>query len=251
MIRCLAAALGLALLAAPALACPEPSDELVFHSCWGDARAELLLLPEDAPLAPAPAEGERLTVTGAYTGREPREGGHPAPVGFYMRRGEVVNRNMGRMDGLLVVDPEDGTLGLYDRAAVPLAGEVYNLRDLDDRRAFIEAASARGLSAMQSHLLVIRGAPDVGDQPDAPRFRRRVLFTDAHGYGVFQTSDAVTLHDAAMRLDEALAPTMALNLDMGSYDFCLRARGGVERQCGLLGRDQTEKLSNLVRLGID
>lgn len=250
MIRRIAAALGLALLAAPALACPEATDELIFHSCWGEARAELLLLPEDRPL-PEPDEGGHLIVTGTYTGREPREGGQPAPVGFYMRRGEVVNRNMSRMDGLMVVRPEGGTLNLHNRAAVPLGGRTYNLRRLDERHAFTDEASQQGLSVMQSHLLVIDGEPDVTDQPNAPRFRRRVLFTDEDGFGVFQTTGAVTLYDAVQRLEETLAPEMALNLDMGSYDFCVFARDGVERQCGILGRGQMEKLSNLVLLAID
>lgn len=248
MILAIAAALGLAILAAPALACPEPSDELIFHSCWGEPSAELLLVPEDLPLPELDEAGGRLVVTGAYTARHPREEGHPAPVGFYMRDGEVVTRNMARMDGLLLVDPRSGTLQLHDRSAVPLDGTTYNLRQLEPRHHFIDAASELGLSALQSHLLIINGEPDVTDQAEAPRFRRRVLFTDGFGYGVFQTMGAVTLFDAAERLHQTLAPDMALNLDMGSYDFCLFAREGVERRCGVLARDQIDKLSNLVLL---
>ena len=246
-----AAGLGLALLAAPAFACPEPSRELIFHSCWGEARADLVLLPEDAPLPEPRGDGLRLIVTGAYTGREARETGHPAPVGLYMRDGELVNRNMSRMDGLLVVDPADGGLALYDRTSVPQGGDTLNLRQLEPRHRFVDLAAAEDLDVLQSHLLIIDGEPDVADVPDAPRFRRRILFTVGEDFGLFETADAVTLHEAAQRLDEAVAPDMALNLDMGSYDFCLRHEDGVERLCGVLGREQTEKLSNLLMLTLE
>lgn len=243
-----AAGLGLALLAAPALACPEPSDGLLFHSCWGEASADLVLLPEDQPLPEPPEDGVRLIVTGAYTARDMREAGHPAPVGLYMRAGEVVNRNMSRMDGLLVVDPQKGELALFDRTAVPRGSRTLNMRQVEPRETFIEIASRAGLDVLQSHLLIIDGELDVRDQPDAPRFRRRILFTDAEGFGLFQTEDAVTLYDAARLLEDAVDPVMALNLDMGSYDFCLLQRDGVERLCGVLGREQTDKLSNLLVL---
>lgn len=248
MIRLIGVLLGLALFAAgPARACPQPSPELLFHSCWGDARAEIALLPEEA-LKPAPEDGLRLAVTGAYTAKETRDDGRPNPVGLFMNEGVLVNRNMTRMDGLLLIDPESGTLELHDRSAVPLDGRTYNLRQIAPRHDFTEAAAARGLSALQSHLLIIRGEPDVSDQEDAPRFRRRVLFTDADGYGIYQSRGAETLYDTAARMDEVYAPDMALNLDMGSYDFCLRAEDGVERRCGTLDRDQMGKLSNLLVL---
>ncbi|HUF55983.1 MAG TPA: hypothetical protein VMM55_05410, partial [Thermohalobaculum sp.] len=215
----IAAGLGLAFLAAPVLACPEPSDGLLFHSCWGEASADLVLLPEDEPLPEPPEDGVRLIVTGAYTGRDMREAGGPAPVGLYMRAGEVVNRNMSRMDGLLVVDPEEGDLALFDRAAVPRGSRTLNLRQVEPRHTFIDIASGAGLDVLQSHLLIIDGEFDVRDQPDAPRFRRRILYTDADGFGLFQTEDAVSLYDAARLLEEVVDPVMALNLDMGSYDF--------------------------------
>lgn len=243
--------LGAALAAAPALACPEPTDELLFHSCWGEASAELLLLPEDRPLPEPPEDGLRLIVTGAYTGRETREGGHPPPVGFFMRKGEVISRNMSRMDGLLLIDPETGELALHDRASVPLDDGMLDLRELRPRNEFIELASEAGLDVLQSHLLIIDGEVDVADQEGAPRFRRRILFTDEHGFGLFETTEALTLFDAAERLDSALAPEMALNLDMGSYDFCLISRDGIERRCGVLGPEQTDKLSNLLMLTLD
>ena len=41
---------------------------------------------------------------------------------------------------------------------------------------------------------------------------------------------------------------MALNLDMGSFDYCVRRTTGGTDPCGVLGVGDTAKLSNLLRL---
>jgi len=249
MIRWLA---GLALLvtlgAAPAAACPLPSDKLLFHSCWGQGRLAVVLLPEDLPLPEAAPQGRRLVVTGAYTARESRGDGLAKPVGLFVHDGAVINPNLGRMDGMLVVDPADGAPELHHRERVALDGRDYDLTVLGQRRAFVTEASAHGLSVLQSHLLIVDGRIDVRQQDDAPAYVRRMLFVDEAGFGLYQTRWPVTLHEAARRLGQALAPRMALNLDMGSYDYCQRAEGGAEASCGRLDRDDTGKLSNLLAL---
>jgi hypothetical protein len=246
---CLAAlALLLTLLARPAAACPEPGAGVLFHSCWGEARAALLLLPDDLPIPAPPADGLRLVVTGAYTGTETRAEGAPKPVGLFLRRGEVVNRNLGRMDGVLLIDPANGRLEVQHRARVRLDGHSFDLRDIAERHAFAEAAARRGLSVMQSHLLVAGGELDVEAQDGAPAYVRRFLFADAQGFGVWQSAAPMTLRDAAEAVAAALAPEMVLNLDMGSYDFCRRAEAGAETNCGGLAAEGTGKLSNLLVL---
>ena len=247
----LAAFLLSILVAGKAFACPEPSRELLFHSCWGAARMELRLLPESLPLPPANATGRRLIVTGAYTGTEPRGAGLPKPVGLFVDRGAVVNPNLGRMDGVLLIEPANGQPQLHHRTRLPLGGRIYDLTELDQRLAFIDAASKRGLSVLQSHLLIVDGQIDVRPQEDAPVFVRRMLFTDPSGFGVYQTRWPETLHDAVRRLAGAVAPRMALNLDMGSYDYCQGATGGMESSCGGLSRDNTGKLSNLLVLTLE
>ncbi len=239
------------LLARPAAACPPASESLLFHSCWGEARLALALLPEDLPL-PAPGPGAlRLVVTGAYTATDSRAEGRPKPVGLFLRRGEVVNPNLARMDGVLVVDPADGAPEFHHRERVALEGRTYDLRELDERRAFIAAAAERGLSVMQSHLLIAGGVFDVHPQEDAPAFVRRLLFADGDGFGVWQTPGAATLYEAAAALDTALGPRMVMNLDMGSYDFCRRVEGGVETSCGSVAPEGTGKLSNLLVLTLE
>ncbi len=122
---------------------------------------------------------------------------------------------------------------------------------LDQRRAYVAEASAHGLSVLQSHLLIVDGRVDVRPQEDAPVFIRRMLFIDDEGFGLYQTRWPKSLHDAAQQLAEALAPRMALNLDMGSYDYCLRAEDGADTGCGGLDRDDTGKLSNLLVLTLE
>ena len=251
MIRRLAGFLLTALISGQAFACPEPSPELLFHSCWGTARVELRLLPEELPLPVAAANGRRLIVTGAYTGTEPRGDGLPNPVGLFVDGGAVINPNLGRMDGVLLVDPATGYPELRHRARLPFGGRDYDLRDLEQRHAFLDAASEKGFSVLQSHLLIVDGRVDVRQQEDAPVFVRRMLFTDDAGFGLYQTSRSKTLRDAAIELAGALAPRMALNLDMGSYDYCQRAEEGTETGCGGLSRDGTGKLSNLIVLTLE
>jgi hypothetical protein len=252
MIRGLA---GLALLAtlgaAPAAACPPPSDKVLFHSCWGQGRLAVVLLPEDLPLPEAAPQGRRLVVTGAYTARDSRGDGLAKPVGLFVHGGAVINPNLGRMDGVLLVDPDNGAPELHHRARLALGGRDYDLTVLDQRRAFLAEASARGLSVLQSHLLIIDGRVDVRQQDDAPVYVRRMLYVDDEGFGLYQTRWPVTLHDAARQLAEALAPRMALNLDMGSYDYCQRTEAAAEAGCGRLDRDDTGKLSNLLVLSLE
>ncbi len=251
---------GLALLAtlaaapaatAPAAACPPPSDTLLFHSCWGQGWLAVYLLPEDLPLPEAVAEGRRLAVTGAYTARDSRGDGLPKPVGLFVHGGAVINPNLGHMDGILLVDPANGQPELQHRARLPLGGRDYDLTVLDQRHAFLAEASVRGLSVIQSHLLIVDGEVDVRPQEDAPVFIRRMLFKDDAGFGIYQTRWPKSLYDAARQLAKAMAPRMALNLDMGSYDYCQRAEDGAESGCGGLDRDNTGKLSNLLVLTLE
>lgn len=246
---------GLALIgilaAASAVACPPPTDRLLFHSCWGqEGRLAILLLPEDLPLS-EPADAARsLTVTGAYTAREDRDGGLRKPVGMFVHGGAVANPNLGRMDGILLVDPATGQPELHHRARLRYGDQFYDLRLLDQRRAFLASAATHGLSVMQSHLLIVDGEVDVRPQDEAPVFVRRMFFTDNFGFGLFQTASPTTLQAAAVQLADALAPQMALNLDMGSYNYCHRVDDGVQSVCGGLDIDETNKLSNLLVLTV-
>ena len=240
--RFIIAALVLAatLTAGSSQACEAPDDEgLLYFSCAPEAK--LLLLPEDAG-APDPAT-DALTVTGAYTATDRRDGGRPKPVGLMERGGEIVSREYVRFDGVLTIS--DGRPSLHYRRRVALGGRIWDLEQSGDRAGFLGVAAAMKAAVMQSHLLIIDGALDTAPIADAPVFRRRILFQMANGaVGVWDSGGSVlTLHEAASEVHQRFAPDMALNLDMGSYDFCQRGAD----LCGALTYAGTGKLSNMLR----
>jgi hypothetical protein len=234
--------------------CPPPSENLLFMSCWGDsARLDLALLPEDVADIGAqlsPGVSLRLIITGAYTGTMPREDGKPKPVGLFLRDGQVVSREYGRMDGLLI---GGGKPHLFHAERFSLDGHQANLDRPTDRAEFLEHAARARLSALQSHLVIDRGQVDVRPRDGAPSFRRRMLFTRLDGsWGVFDTAaNRLTLHEATQALANAHAPWMALNLDMGGFDYCQRATPEGVTPCGALPAQATGKLSNLLILSLE
>lgn len=221
--------------------CDIQDDELIFTSCAGGA-VELRLLPEDAGATPDGA----LDVTGGYTATDRRAEGRPKPVGLFVRGGEVISREYVRFDGVLTVD--DGAPTLHHRRRVLFSGQRYDLEDAADRAAFLSRAAAAGSAVMQSHLLIVDGMVDTAPIDGAPRFRRRILFQMKDGaFGVFDSSPRMlTLNEATEEVAARFAPDMALNLDMGSYDFC---RSGA-KLCGALGPQSLGKLSNLLRFTV-
>ncbi|MDF2234286.1 hypothetical protein P2H44_17125 [Albimonas sp. CAU 1670] len=253
---------GLCALAVLALAAPlsaaggaAPSGEGVLAAaCQGPGALDLLLMPEEA--SALDAETNALTVTGAYTATDKRDETKPKPVGLFLHRGEAVSLEFGRMDGVLVVEA-DGQARIAAAPAAEVAGATHDLTGLEGRRAFVAAARAAGASALQSHLLIRDGALDLRPVDDAPLAIRRILFQTADGaLAIWQSgARALTLHAAAEELARLHAPVMAMNLDMGSYDFCERtgAKGpegklGASYSCGFLDRSGAERLSNLIRL---
>ncbi|MFV0475911.1 MAG: hypothetical protein ACK5MQ_17165 [Pikeienuella sp.] len=239
--------LAFALLAGAASAdaaalCERADPTLLWAGC--DARATLLLLPEDAGPTPAAA----LDVTGGYTASDRREEGRPKPVGLFAREGEIISREYARFDGVLLIDGAGAPRILYRRRA-EIGGRAYDLDDVAAREAFMQAVAAEKGAVIQSHLLIVDGEIDAFESEDAPEFRRRILFqTETGEIGVYDSGlRALTLAAAAAEVAAKFAPAMALNLDMGSYDFC---RMG-ERNCGLLTYEETGKLSNILRFTQD
>lgn len=222
---------------------------LLFVDCRSSAIASLVMVAAGEPVSEtaisAPEGGTRLAVTGAYTSGERHE-----PEGLFIRAGEVLDPYPQGWDGLALIDG-DGRISLHYVGRVRAGEKRWNLREKDSRKDFVATAKAKGWSAFQSHMLVIDGAVDTKPRPSAPIFRRRILFElpNNGGIGIFDSGDdALTLHEAAELVAERFAPVMALNLDMGSYDFCQEDAAGVTQRCGALSRAQTGKLTNLLVL---
>ncbi len=244
-LRCLSAMACLcALGAAPAAAgeCGDGIPGVLFAGCAGEMVAQLVLVDEGGVAAEGSlAAGRSVTVTGAYTSGEKRE-----PEGLFIMRGEALDPYPQGWDGVALIDGQ-GRLSLHHAERIDIGNERYDLRRKASRRAFAQAAKMRGWSAFQSHMLVIDGEIDTRPRDGAPRFARRLLYVLEDGsIGLYETPPQ-TLHDAAVAVADALSPVMALNLDMGSYDYC-RIQGDTARNCGTLAVTQTGKLSNLLIL---
>ena len=218
--------------------CDLQDDDLIFTSCGG-AAVELRLLPEDAEATPEGA----LDVTGAYTATDRRAENRRKPVGLFARGGEVISREYVRFDGVLTVT--DGQPTLHHRRRIVFNDQQFDLENTKDRADFLSRASETGSAVMQSHLLIVDGNVDTAPIDGAPRFRRRILFQMNDGtFCVFDSSPRMlTLNEATQEVAAKFAPNMALNLDMGSYDFCRKGQS----LCGALGPQSTGKLSNLLR----
>ncbi|MEM9781572.1 MAG: hypothetical protein AAF899_03755 [Pseudomonadota bacterium] len=227
-------------------ACAPPPSEVLYHGCAGRDAARVLLVPDDLPL-PAASGAPSVIVTAAYTGRDQRADGAPAPVGIAVIAGRVIGRTLARMDGILMIDA-DGRPQLMRADAVALSGTTWDLQDPTLRAAFLVAAGEAGVSAVQSHLLIIDGRVDTRPVDDAPVATRRVFYQRGDGFGVWQSAEPMTLDQAARAVAADVAPDMALNLDMGSFNFCLARAEGVERSCGLNAAGWEERLSTLLML---
>ena len=236
-LKTILAAAILALTATSANACPTDA-RVLFVSCNTPVSAKLTSL-EGAPAPEGPDNS--LTVTGTYS-----SGDRFGIEGIAIDAGKMISRRFQSWDGLAVITPE-GRLSLHHVERVSLGGHTFNLRNAHERQAFEKTARQRRLSAIQSHLLITDGEVDVRDQPGQPRFRRRMLFMTREGdVGVFDTGgEALTLFDAAAALHEAVAPEMAFNLDMGSYDYCVWNKGDM-KNCGRLNRSSTGILTNVL-----
>ncbi len=232
---------------AAATGCAPAGPDLLFAACPGEAAVALILTPEEAETLADRPPGS-VTVTGGYTATDTRGQGLPKPVGLFVHRGRAINLELGRMDGILIVEP-DGAARIALVSDLTLDGSRHDLSDLAGRQAFVAAMAGR--SALQSHLLIRDGALDARPVENAPRFRRRILFQRADGaLGLWDSGGRLlTLHDAAREVLEAHAPAMALNLDMGSYNYCVHVDPtGLAANCGTLPPDDAGKLSNLIRL---
>ncbi len=184
-----------------------------------------------------------MDVTGGYTATDRRAENRAKPVGLFVRDGEIISREYVRFDGVLTIT--EGAPSLHHRRRIVFAGQSYDLENASDRGAFLSSAIATGSAVMQSHLLIVDGEVDTAPIDGAPRFRRRILFQMEDGeFGVFDSSPRMlTLNEATEEVAARFTPSMALNLDMGSYDFCRRG----DSLCGALGPQSTGKLSNLLR----
>ena len=222
---------------ASAEGCPARAQVSLFHSCEIPAVIDLQFHPVEIKRVST----DILSVTGTYSSAD-RFG----VEGLAISGDRLVSSRFQGWDGFLLVSP-DGVPKIHHAADMRLGEQVFDLKRQPDRREFVTYARTQGYSLIQSHLLIVNGALDVRQVDNARRFVRRMFFTDSAGWGVYETTSAVTLYDAAVEIQEALNPDMVMNLDMGAYNYCQKNTPTGFKACGDLFT-KAENLTNLITI---
>ena len=205
---------------------------VLFLDCDGSSRVALIE-PSDFD---AEASYE-LAVTGTYS-----SGDRIGIEGLAVVKGKVLSRRLQGWDGVLILD-QAGHPHVFNARNVLFGREAFNIKDSEQAQALLSAVAQSGASMVQSHLLISEGVLDLRDVANAPVFYRRLFYVLHDGeFGVWQPPQRLTLYDAAVQLQDELQPRMALNLDMGAYDFCLR-KGA--QDCGRLAIS-FDRLTNIL-----
>ncbi|MBF0613264.1 MAG: hypothetical protein G8345_08230 [Magnetococcales bacterium] len=190
-----------------------------------------------------PQRGHQLEVTAAYTSDI------QYPVGFFAVQGRVINPAVQPWEGLVTVSA-NGQLEIRHAGDVSLTGRTLQwTTSQQDYRLFVQQVEERKLSVFQSHLLIGMGRNLVKNLENQPKVPRRVLFRDRMGgVGIYDSlEEPLTLFEVAEILLQNFQPFHAVNLDMGSYNFCVYYfQGGPQQQCGV--PKPKAHLSNLLRL---
>ncbi len=231
-----AAGLNLALSAAVFAQDCSLSPSVLIHSCQTDLQIHLRVLPDEMQAN----SHHMLTVAGTYSSAD-RFG----VEGLVIKDGQIVSRRYQNWDGVLIINKK-GMPNLFHARDVALGGENYNLKEKSLRDGFVAKAKRMGVAVLQSHLLINDSRLDLEDVADAPKFKRRMLVTMNDGsFGIWESTQAETLYDAAHQVQQELNPKMALNLDMGAYDYCVSGPAGAQKDCGRLIVSK-DKLTNLL-----
>lgn len=198
-----------------------PKENVLISDCAGPLRVQLVKADNFGPLGT-----DALAVTGTYS-----SGDRLGIEGLAVLNGSIESRRLQSWDGVLILSPS-GKPSIFNARDVTFGGAAYNIKDPDAATQLLEAVAAHGSSMIQSHLLISNGVLDLRDVANAPVFYRRLFYVRHDGeFGVWQPPERLSLYDAAVQLQDELQPKMALNLDMGAYDFCQFGDG---RDCGRL-----------------
>lgn len=212
------------------------SASVLIHSCQADVQMRLRVMPDST----YPDNTHLLTVTGTYS-----SGDRFGIEGLVLQNGKLISRRYQNWDGVLILDKKSQP-HLFHAKRVALAGTEFNLKQKASRAGFIAKAREMAVTVLQSHLLISNSQLDLKNIEAAPKFKRRLFITFKDGsFGVWETERAETLYEAARQVQLEMAPDMALNLDMGAYDYCVSGPKEAQKDCGLLLASQ-DRLTNLL-----
>lgn len=178
-------------------------------------------IPNLPSVIPDAGQVHQWVATGTYTSP------FHVPVGLSAARGRIANPAIRDMEGLVVITP-NGRWKIDHIDHLEYGLQPYRIRQSrEDYLAFLSAIEQDQLSVFQSHLLVYEGVVQVPATADPARARRRVLFqTGRADLHVFDSkSEALTLREAALRVKERFGADRAVNLDMGTFNYCMKKEG--------------------------
>lgn len=144
------------------------------------------------------------------------------PVGLNLRNGEVINPAIQKFDGLILID-KDGQISLTHIDHLVYNLKPYHIRtSFEDYKSFLRKARKERLSVLQSHLILNNGDILIQDNAKGRKMRRRILFATSDGgihiYDSFEKNHS--LYDAAKYVKDNYVAQVAINLDMGDFNFC-------------------------------
>lgn len=217
--------------------CNERSKEVLFHSCDIPANVSLKFFPLEFKRD----RRDILSITGAYS-----SGDRFGVEGLAFKAARLISLRFKGWDGALLISP-NGNPQIHNVENIQFLGHKYNLKNISDRRIFIEKAQDDGWSMIQSHLLITDSVLDLLVIPNARQFIRRMFFTDLKGWGIYETKTPVTLYEAALEIQKNLNPYMVINLDMGAYNYCQINNNSNFDSCGDLLTSH-KNLTNLITI---
>lgn len=165
---------------------------------------------------PKNTRNKRLAFTGTYTSP------FKMPVGLAINKGEVVNPALQKWDGLLIIDRE-GKMYIDNASSLAYNFKNYAIKNkYNDYLTFLKMAQKEQFSVIQSHLLIDDGKVLIEDTENQKKFRRRIVFQTAdNGIHIYDSKvEELTFYEAATRIKDKFKATRAINLDMGTYNYC-------------------------------
>jgi hypothetical protein len=169
-------------------------------------------------LEPLGTKSNRIVMAGGYTAPD------SLPDGLTIVNGTVVNPTLQKFDGLIIIHPNH-QIELTNVDNIRLNETVLHLKsNPTDLTTLLNIATKNKISILQSHLLLDKGMILIGEKASTRVFRRRVIFqTSDHQLYVYDSLDKKeTLLETATRLKQQFGANTAINLDMGTYNYCWR-----------------------------
>ncbi|MEO0896735.1 MAG: hypothetical protein AAFY71_10080 [Bacteroidota bacterium] len=163
---------------------------------------------------PLQQSDHRLIMTATYTSP------YGMPTGLCISGGKVINPFLQKWDGMILIQNGKIRLAHIDQLPLPFS-QIDIKRDYNHYKAFLEMATTSQMTVLQSHLLVDRGKVAVGGNSSARKMRRRVIFqTKDQGLHIYDSmDDLLSLKECAEILVNQYKANVAINLDMGGYNF--------------------------------